>query len=234
MDTGVMKRNSTSAKERGMAVSPPNTPSKQPVLESEATSTINGRDATLVTSQSIGVNYVRIMGVEVIAGIAVWLGWLVLFSGGMLISSEPYRNDIANGGGFGAVALAWAMTLLFWTVTNLALLSVLSSLLGAVARRTRFIGVDSDRFNSSQRRQSLREHYMSAGMRGFGIYILVMAGMLVLATEVLSNPDAEKYMRLAATVSVIAFYGGYDPRAFKSVFNRVSSFASGNGEQDKA
>jgi hypothetical protein len=59
-----------------------------------------------------------------------------------------------------------------------------------------------------------------------------MAGLLVLATESFIRPSQGEYVRLAATMSVMSFYAGYDPAALGSLLHRVRKLLEGGGGDD--
>ncbi len=61
-------------------------------------------------------------------------------------------------------------------------------------------------------------------MRGFGVFVLILSGLLVLATDSLISPNQGQYVRLAGMVSVISFYAGYDPVALAELLKRIEQF----------
>ena len=227
------------------------------------TATGNGGDDNPATS----VGTVPVSYVELAIGFAALVLWFVLFGGGILIGTEPYRNQIAGGAAPAqeqatpSPAVTWSLRLLmgvaaqpstspqhrpptlltsvfmvlaFWTITNVALLCCLAAYIGALGRRTRFavlLGDPSDHFDCAPQR--VRLHYASAVIRGFSIYCLMMAGLLVLATEQFKAPDPGTYLRLAATVTVISFYAGYDPSVLAGLLSRIKRLINGESAADK-
>jgi hypothetical protein len=172
--------------------------------------------------------------VELVFGAAALLGWFVLFGGAILIGTEPYRKVIANLDTTQHLFRSSLIVLAFWTITNVGLLCCLSSCLGALGRRTRFavrIGAPAHRTDMVPRPVLL--HYVSAVIRGFSIYGIVMAGLLVLATESFITPTQGEYVRLAATMSVMSFYAGYDPGALASLLHRVRKLFEAGGLEDE-
>jgi len=166
-------------------------------------------------------------------GILALIIWFALFTGGILVPTQPYRDAIINPTGLASVFASWLMVCSFWTITNIGILAIVASLLGAVGRRTRFTTrTDPMQFAiSASHPNGIATYYLSAAMRGFGVYSLVLGGLLVLATESLVSPTQDSYMRLAPTVSIISFYAGYDPGIFAGLLDRVKSFLqAGNPE----
>ena len=163
----------------------------------------------------------HITWIELAIGTGALLAWFILFLGGSLIDTTPYRSQLS---GDQAGLLAWGVVGSFWTITNVGLLACCAATLGATGKRTRFttkVVIRSEAIHVSQPLKDVFIYYASALMRGFGIYMLVFAGLLVLATETLEAPTQTKYLRLAATLSVMSFYAGYDPETFGSLFGRV-------------
>jgi hypothetical protein len=172
---------------------------------------------------------------ELLVGLLALVLWFGLFSGGILIGTEPYRAALENPSEVGVTVVGWFLVCVFWTITNIGLLACVAAFLGALGRRTRFTLRTDLAWAAYQ--YTLPEftgvgtYYVSAIMRGFGIYVLVLAGLLVLATESLASPTQEAYMRLAPTVSIISFYAGFDPSMFAGLLDRVKSFLQTNNDK---
>lgn len=161
---------------------------------------------------------------ELIVGAICIALWFILFAGGILIATQPYLQQLNTDLPLGERAHIWLMVLCFWTITNIGMLSCLSAMLGALGRRTRFTVLVASHPCVEPEPQDVRGalvFYYSAVMRGFGIYTLVQAGLLVLATKAFIQPEQGEYLRLAATMSVLGFYAGYDPEMFGVLLARV-------------
>jgi len=175
------------------------------------------------------VNLPQVSHTELAVGALALVMWFVFFGGGVLVSTEPYRGALTSTQGFFPILGSAVLVLSFWTITNVGILCCISAFLGAVGRRTRFaVKAHVGRADGYADRwpgppAPLAAHYASAIMRGFGIYGVVMAGLLVLATETFTNTTQGGYFRLASTVSVLSFYAGYDPELFASVLDRVKT-----------
>ncbi|MDX1970382.1 MAG: hypothetical protein SFV23_24645 [Planctomycetaceae bacterium] len=155
--------------------------------------------------------------------------WFGLFAGGLLVGTETYRSRIMSPEGVASAFTSWLIVLSFWTITNIGLLACVSSYLGAFGRRARFIAAAVDGAISQDLAMkasitALWTYYASAVMRGFGVYTLSLAGLLVLATQSLLQPSQEDYLRLAPLLSIISFYGGYDSTVFAGMLGRVKAF----------
>lgn len=176
---------------------------------------------------------------EIVLATACLTFWFLLFVGGSLISTQPYRDQLQS-------SLAWqsrikplVVCILFWTTSNIGLLACLSSVLGAIGFRCRF----TETFDLSREPGGvdanvpglLLTSYLAAIMRGFGTYTLSLAGLLLVASETLTSPDQVSYLRLAPLVSIASFYSGFNPRTFGGLLNRVKDLMQtkpGGGSTD--
>lgn len=58
------------------------------------------------------------------------------------------------------------------------------------------------------------------------MYLALLAGLLLLTTQAITNATQDQYVQLAGTVSVLAFMVGYDPDVFRKIMGRVNGWAS--------
>lgn len=158
--------------------------------------------------------------------------WFLIFTGGTLIKTSDYIGMLSNPLKAHEMFSLTFVILLFWTITNIGFLSMLAAILGAFGNRTRFTTKLTDRearivSHSEKVSINAREiynFYASSIMRGFGVYVLVLSGLLVLATEALVSPDQGQYVRLAGMISVVSFYAGYDPEMIAGLLQRIENF----------
>jgi len=191
---------------------------------------------------------------EIIAGLSALAAWFVLFAGAILINTQDFRDAFTGVDKSPAATTRPSISsimpkphgttvlnfvycalviLAFWTVTNVGLLSCLAAFIGALGRRTQFaISASSLEPYSDALPAEIRLHYIAAVIRGFSIYTLVMAGLLVLATEAFVKTDPGGYLRLAGMVTVISFYVGYDPTLFAGLLGRVKQLMGGADKPD--
>jgi len=172
----------------------------------------------------------QLSALELIGGLVALTCWFGFFSGGILVSTEQYRVAIASPTASMTFFANWLMVLSFWTITNIGILACIAAFLGALGRRTQFTVQTASLLTEVDKtilnKHSLATYYVSAVMRGFGTYSLMLAGLLVLATEALISPSQAEYMRLAPTVSIVSFYAGYDPSLFAGLLSRVKGFVN--------
>jgi hypothetical protein len=143
--------------------------------------------------------------------------WIIVFLGGILVDSSPYRTQIASGQGG---LLSWLIVLLVYTPTNIAMLSLLMGLLGALGRCAT---LSADKESSKESERDTINPFLSGVIRGFIVYLLTISGLLVvLAEPTLSPTGPEPYIRLASIISIVSFIVGYNPKYFGKLLNRAS------------
>lgn len=148
--------------------------------------------------------------------------WLVTFLFGTLVDSLPYRERFAAlAGGVAGVVKDGLLVLGTYTLTNLAILCLTSSVLGALAARAELstdieAGPASD--TSSPRNSAL--------LRGFLVYVCLIAGILLFGEDPVA-PGQKQYFRLAGFTSMFAFVLSYRPALFGSLLQRVGTVIDG-------
>ncbi len=65
-------------------------------------------------------------------------GWFMLFCGGTLIGTAPYVAALSASKDWLATVGSGVIVMLFWTISNIGILCMLSAVLGAFGARTRF------------------------------------------------------------------------------------------------
>lgn len=160
------------------------------------------------------------------AAIALSL-WFLLFCGGSLLGTAVYREQLGSSLPWISKIKPLIVCLGFWTTSNLGLLSCLSAFLGAVGYRCRFtVALDpncSVQPPTDAVRSVLLTSYLAAVMRGFGVYTLSTAGLILLATDSVTQPAQETYLRLAPLISIVGFYSGFNPQTFGGLLGRVQT-----------
>jgi hypothetical protein len=69
--------------------------------------------------------------------------------------------------------------------------------------------------------------YLSAALRGFFLYVLVVSGLLVLTNDVaVKETQFTQYVRLAGFVSGLAFVIGYDPNLIYVLMSKMTDIAN--------
>ena len=186
-----------------------------------------------------------------------FLVWLVLFAGGILIDTKPYRSVLSPGGVAAleaeavpstaaaasatpvntqapkppapapGLAKSWIVVLLWFLPVNLAWLCAAAATLGSFGSR---VNLGDDQTKRTSRDNS--NPFISALLRGFFIYLFMISGLLLLDVNPFSNPTPGQYVRLAGFLSLFSFVVNYQPRLFSMLivwaFNRIQESEGGN------
>lgn len=157
------------------------------------------------------------------------LVWICILAAGILINSSSYREVVANYS-YGKVRsgeqpqtnnvsdntniiLAWIVVIFCYTPTNVVFLCMSAGLLGALARIARLhVHSDDEEDIPSDRVNPL----ISGILRGVFVYILIIAGILVINEDPITAPSQVQYVRLAGVLSLTSFLLSYHPHKFKA------------------
>jgi hypothetical protein len=188
-------------------------------------------------------------------GFGVLSAWLLLFAGGILVDTEPYRRaispsavealDAERGQPAAAVAgqpanaplpqlpAAWLVVVICFAPLNLAWLCVAASMLGAFGSVANLSDDDSP-----SKAGDTSNPYTSALLRGFFVYLFMMSGLLLLDDAPFANAGPAQYIRLAGFLSLFSFVVSYQPRLFTtlmvSAFQRIQARGVDGGSQPTA
>lgn len=147
--------------------------------------------------------------------------WLVLFAIGLFVDSAPHRAAVADANRpFGDQFFHWAVAIVSYTFTNIALLSVFSAVLGAAARQ--FEHSVRGRANA---RSHLAHPYAAAALRGFCVYLMAVSGLIFMVEGLFKSvaTSADAYIRLSGGISMAGFLIGFSPEIFARILNRLAS-----------
>ena len=172
--------------------------------------------------------------VECLIGFVVLLCWMLLFGGGILVDTEPYRIAISPSGAAALAAgdtasnaaarvvaaatdrpsllVSWLVVLCCFLPLNLAWLCVASSTLGAFGNLAN-LGDDG----MGTRSRDTTNPYVSSVLRGFFVYLFMMSGLLLLDDAPFSDAGPGQYIRLAGFLSLFSFVVSYQPKLFGSL-----------------
>ena len=162
---------------------------------------------------------------DMAAVVSALLAWAVLFAAGVIIDSSPYRNTLASTAPapFLHKVLCWFAVITTFTLTNVALLSCLASVLGAAGHRLK-VGLSED---TEVRKDNSTHPYAAAVIGGFFVYLTIVSGILVLVEKPYGSPSPEQYARLAGFISLLSFLMGYNPRMLSRFLARVAEMIDG-------
>jgi hypothetical protein len=162
---------------------------------------------TSFTSRSTG----QLQHSDIILGVTGLAAWILLYSAGSLISSEPYRNQLTGAEPLEFSILLRSSLIVFscYTVTNVAMLCCICSMLGGLYRGATRNGAELAGGSSVVEIRVLP--YL---IQGFVIFLLIVSGLFLLGDDPFSNLTQSKYIRLAGSASLFSFVAGYKPRVF--------------------
>jgi hypothetical protein len=144
------------------------------------------------------------------------LVWLGMFLVGTMVNSAPYRARFASlGGSFGEIVSDGLIVGITYTLTNIGLLCLLASVLGSLGA-TANLGADGE----ADPERDTTAPLVSAILRGFLIYLALLAGVLILGTTP-AEPTQTQYVRLAGVTSFLGFAVSYRPELFAGLLARA-------------
>lgn len=172
-----------------------------------------------------------------ICGTCVTGVWLLIFTLGLAVPSQPFRDRLlalgttagANLGLFGIVQDVVTVALVY-TPTNLMLLCCVSSLVGCLARlATTRAQAEARRAPATAEKPRVAEEPIAADLApaisavtwGFFIYLVVLSGTIVITGEPFKATSPESYLRVAGTTSLFAFAVGWRPEILTTLVRRI-------------
>lgn len=158
---------------------------------------------------------------EILQILAAILLWLILFAIGIFVDSGPHRTAIQLGdGGLAAQAFHWVAAILAYTLTNVALLSINSAVLGAATRRLENIFLARP-----MEPAPLSYPYAAAALRGFFVYLMAVSGLIFMVEGLFKSivTSADAYIRISGGISMVAFLIGYSPELFARILSRLAT-----------
>jgi hypothetical protein len=147
------------------------------------------------------------------------MGWIVLFSLGMLIDSSQYRTTLTTD----FTWFKFIMTMLTFTPSNIAILCLVSAFTGGCAsllvitKAKKVLGLDEANNAKTTSQIYMSENPFSSMLRGILVFFAFLAGVFVTSSNALSAPTAQAYTQAAGVVSMLAFLVGYDPSLFRTL-----------------
>ena len=125
-----------------------------------------------------------------------------------ILSETPARS----------VPRSFFVALLIYTPTNLALLTLFAGCLGGCVSNIKYSMMDDVERQklSSEESAILCENPLSATIRGFVIYLCLVAGLYAAVDDPFKDSTPGQYARLAGTLSLVAFIVGFDPSRIKT------------------
>lgn len=112
-------------------------------------------------------------------------------------------------------SVAWAFFVAFfcYSPTNMAMLTLVAGFLGGCVSNAVVTTMEEDELKRVPERQLafMCENPLAATMRGFVIYLCLVAGLYAAMDDPFKDSTPAQYARLAGSLSLVAFVVGYDP-----------------------
>lgn len=160
------------------------------------------------------------------------VSWLIVFAVGFSVPTAPHLEtlDATHLADTSAQTVLKSIVIVIFcsTPTNPGILACLAALLGGISS---WIHVDGTAPSENDRSASLQRICFAPMLRGFFMYLSLLAGLLLLTTQAITHATQDQYVQLAGTVSVFAFMIGYDPNVFRKLMGRVNGWAVQREEQ---
>jgi hypothetical protein len=117
------------------------------------------------------------------------------------------------------------VALLIHTPTNMALLTLFAGCLGGCVSNIKYSMMTQEERDKLTTHESsiLCENPLSATLRGFVIYLCLIAGLYVAVDDPFKDSTPGQYARLAGTLSLLAFIVGFDPSRIKTWLKMADS-----------
>jgi hypothetical protein len=105
------------------------------------------------------------------------------------------------------------LCVLFYTPVNLAVLSFVSGMLGGYLSNLYACNLKSRgiEIEHKERLKFLEEPPLTSAIRGFLAYVCFIAGVYIVINDPFVDTSASQYLKIAGTMSAVAFSFGYDP-----------------------
>ena len=110
------------------------------------------------------------------------------------------------------------VAMLIHTPTNMALLTLFAGCLGGCVSNIKYSMMTQEERNNLTTQESsiLCENPLSATLRGFVIYLCLIAGLYAAVDDPFKDSTPGQYARLAGSLSLVAFIVGFDPSRIKA------------------
>ncbi len=161
---------------------------------------------------------------EVAFGLFMGFAWLILFASGAFVPTQAYRSELLAGHRYNLGH--FVTVLLCYTLTNILFLAILSSGIGCMTCRWR-VTTQVERLMHFYATLPPKRVYFAAALRGFFLYLAIISGFLVMATEdAVLNTGFSQYIRIAGITSIFGFIVGYDPQVIYRMMGKVNDLAN--------
>jgi hypothetical protein len=148
----------------------------------------------------------------------VVFAWLVVFCLGAFINTNPLRQGLQDNFNIGDLVLI----VLSWIPTNIAFLSILAGLMGALSRGL-LQQVEEEAVQEAPVKKK-KNRVLGGMVAGFIFYMAFMAGAFIMVDEPFANTTEAQYYRIAGFISFISFIAGFRPAILRLILEKIPGF----------
>jgi hypothetical protein len=159
------------------------------------------------------------MALKGMIGLVTVIVWLSVFLAGLTIDSQPYRDALLQGN-IGLRALA--ITMVTFTVTNAAILCVLSGVVGALSHSLLFENGETGSRRPKIESEGAFTAILSGVLRSFVIFLVFISGVYIGASDAFGSTTQEQYARVVAITCLLSFVVSFKPAYFSQLLSRLT------------
>lgn len=153
---------------------------------------------------------------RILITLLVVIVWLAVFCLGAFINTNPLRQGLQENFNLSDFFLI----ILAWIPTNIAFLSILAGLMGALSRGLLRKVEEEPGVDAAQK----KNRALGGSIAGFMFYMAFMAGAFVMMDQPFTNTTEEQYYRIAGSISFISFIAGFRPDTLRRILDRIPGF----------
>lgn len=157
------------------------------------------------------------MLVRILLTLLVVVIWLIVFCLGAFIDTNPLRQGIQENFNLADFFLI----LLAWIPTNIAFLSILAGLMGALSRG--LLRKAEEELGPDEPKKP-KGTALGGSIAGFMFYMAFMAGAFVMMDQPFTNTTETQYYRIAGSISFISFIAGFRPDTLRRILDKIPGF----------
>ena len=158
------------------------------------------------------------MFIRIIIALLVVIVWLAVFCLGAFIDTNPLRQGLQENFNLADFFLI----LLAWIPTNIAFLSILAGLMGALGRG--LVRKVEEGAGVEEEKADKKNRAVGGSIAGFMFYMAFMAGAFVMMDQPFTNTTEAQYYRIAGSISFISFIAGFRPDTLRRILDKIPGF----------
>ncbi|MBV6440108.1 MAG: hypothetical protein DYG98_07900 [Haliscomenobacteraceae bacterium CHB4] len=155
-----------------------------------------------------------IMLARIFIVLLVIIAWLAVFCLGAFIDTNPLRQGLQDNFNLAD----FLFIILAWIPTNIAFLSILAGLMGALSRGL------LRQVEEAGEAEAKKNRALGGSIAGFMFYMAFMAGAFVMMDQPFTNTTEAQYYRIAGSISFVSFIAGFRPDTLRRILEKIPGF----------